>query len=111
VILHPLRLLPTHSLTKSNLQIRPSAKYPSIARHDDALDLRINVEHGICLLNLSSHGICEGIVLARAIECEDDDARFCFVVRGAYACPLFVEVVVAVWEDDVRHVPWGDLTR
>ena len=111
MILHPLRLLPTNTSPKPNLQIRSSAEYPPITRYNDTLDLWVSIEHGIRLLNFAAHGVGEGIVLARTVKRKDDDARFSFVVCSAYGRPLFVQIIVAVRENDVGHVSWGHLTR
>ena len=111
MILHPLRALPTQPLPKPYLEVRTRAEDPPVARHHHALYLGIDVEHGVCRLDLAAHGVGEGIVLARTVKRKDDDARFSFVVCSAYGRPLFVQIIVAVRENDVGHVSWGHLTR
>lgn len=110
MVLHPLCTLPAQAFPKPYLQIRAGAENPPVARHYHALYFWIDVEHGIRGLDLAAHGFSEGIVLSRAVQRQHDDAGLCFVVGGADAGPLAVEVVVAVWEGDVGHVAGGDLT-
>ena len=97
VVLDPLSPLTIDSSSKPNVQIRSRAEYSSIACYNNALDTRIDVKHGICLLDLGTHGVRKGIVFARAIKSQNDDAGFRSVVCCTYACPLFVQVIVAIW--------------
>jgi hypothetical protein len=80
MILHLLRLRPVRPLSKPNIQIRARAKYPTRTRHNDTFDALVDVEHGICSLNLLAHFIRERIVIFRAVEREDNHAGFLLMV-------------------------------
>jgi hypothetical protein len=73
VILHLLRLIPTRPLSKPNSQIRARAENAPAARHDNALDALVGVEHGVRGFNLRAHRVGESIVVLRAMERENDD--------------------------------------
>lgn len=104
MILESLRFLPVDSPSKSNIQIRSSAEYPTITRYNDALDPCVRIEHGVRLLDLRAHDICESIVLAWAVEGQDDDTRLRGVVICANCRPLLVQIIVALREHDIWHV-------
>lgn len=83
MILHLLRLRPTRPLSKPNIEIRARTKDASVACHDDALDAPVDVEHGVRGLDFLAHGVCKGIVVLGAVEREDYDRRFFFMVLRA----------------------------
>lgn len=111
MLLHPLCALPRRPLPEPNIQIRARAEYPPVARHHDALDARVGIEHGVRGLDLAAHRVREGIVLARAEQGQGDDAGLGLVVVRADARPGLVEVIVGVRQGDVGHMAGGDLTR
>lgn len=92
MILHLLRLRPICALPEPNVQICARAKNASVARHNDTFDALVDIEHGVRRLDLLAHRVCEGIVVLRAVERENDDRWLFFMVLGADLREL--EVVV-----------------
>jgi len=111
MLLHLLRLFAIHALPKPHVQIRTCAEDAPIACYYDAFYAVVNVEHGVCRLNLLAHCVGEGIVFVWAVEREDDYAGGGWVVGGADLGEG--EGVVGFWERDwlVGHcsvsIGWG----
>lgn len=68
MILNPL---PLRSL-ESHFQISPRAENPPMPSHNNALDPIVNIEHLERALQLFHHRVRESIVLARAVQRQDD---------------------------------------
>ena len=68
MILHPLGALAAQPLPKPYLEVRAGAEDAPVTRHNHALYLRIDVEHGVRRLDLAAHGVGEGIVLSGAVQ-------------------------------------------
>lgn len=102
MILHLLCFGTVCPLSKSNVQIRARTEDAPVACHNDALYALVDVEHGVCGLDLLAHRVCERIVVLGPVQRKNDHRRLFFMVTRLDLREF--EVVVRGRERDVGFV-------